>query len=149
MLQTFHGGCRCGVIRYTLAATQLPQTYACHCLDCQTWSGTAFSQQAVVPSYALVVDGETTVYELISGPRVSKQRACPICHTRIFNTNSARPGVMIFRAGTLDLSDRLNVAAHIWVRRKQAWIAIPQGTPTWEEGAPLDLLAAALSGTYS
>ena len=26
----------------------LPPTYACHCLDCQTWTGAAFSQQFVV-----------------------------------------------------------------------------------------------------
>jgi hypothetical protein len=55
--------------------------------------------------------------------------------------------MVIVRAGTLDMSDKLKVAAHIWVRRKQAWIAIPQDTPTWDEGAPLDQLAAALSGT--
>lgn len=144
MLQEFHGGCRCASIRYTLSLKRLPLTYACHCLDCQTWTGTAFSQQAVVPSEALTVVGAPAIYELISGPRVSSQRACGVCHTRIFNTNLARPGVTLIRAGTLDQSDELSVAAHIWVRRKQARIAIPLGTPIWDEGAPLDQLAEAL-----
>ena len=46
---TVRGGCRCGAVRYTLALDDLPLTYACHCTDCQTWSGSAFSQQVLVP----------------------------------------------------------------------------------------------------
>lgn len=43
------GGCRCGAVRYVLALDTLPRTYACHCRDCQTWSGSAFSQQTFLP----------------------------------------------------------------------------------------------------
>ena len=52
-MQETEGGCRCGAVRYKLALDTLPLTYACHCLDCQTWSGSAFSQQTFVPEAAL------------------------------------------------------------------------------------------------
>ena len=111
------GGCRCGAVRYMLAMDALPTTYACHCTDCQTWSGSAFSQQAVVPESAIEASGPITIYELTSpSGRVSRQRMCSVCHTRIFNTNSARPGVAVVRAGTLDRSNELFVIAHIWMR---------------------------------
>ena len=65
--------------------------------------------------------------------------------TRIFNTKTARPGFVVLRAGTLDRSDELDVVAHIWVKRKQAWIAIPDGVPHWDESAPPEAMAAALT----
>ena len=142
---TVGGGCRCGAVRYALALDALPPTYACHCTDCQTWSGSAFSQQAVVAEEAIAASGPITIFELTppSG-RVSRQRMCGVCHTRIFNTNSARPGLAVVRAGTLDRSNELMVTAHIWVRSKQPWLALPEGTPAWPEAPPPEEMAQAL-----
>jgi hypothetical protein len=142
------GGCRCGCIRYRVTASKLPNAYACHCLDCQTWSGSAFSLQAVIPESAVYVTGDPALFELASadGARVSRQRACPICFTRVYNTNSARPGLAVLRAGTLDRSGELEIVAHIWTKRKLAGIDIPAGVPSWSEGAPSAEFIAALSG---
>jgi len=136
-MPAIQGGCRCRAVRYTLALEELPPTYACHCRDCQTWSGSAFSQQTPQPEALLSVTGPIVVYEL-TGPsgRVSMQRMCSICHTRIYNSNSARPGLVVVRAGTLDRSDELEVVAHIWTKRKQPWLQLPEGTPAWLESAP-------------
>ncbi len=140
------GGCRCGAVRYTLALDALPRTYACHCRDCQTWSGSAFSQQTFLPDAALGVDGPLVVYELVNASgRISTQRMCSVCHTRIYNTNSARPGVVVLRAGTLDRSDELDVVAHIWVKRMQPWLSLPAVIPAWPEAAPIDDLLRALA----
>ena len=143
-MSEIQGGCRCGAVRYTLALGALPVTYACHCRDCQTWSGSAFSQQTFLPEAALNVSGPLDVFELVNASgRISTQRMCAVCHTRIYNSNSARPGVVVVRAGTLDRSDELEVAAHIWVKRKQPWLTLPSGVPAWPEAAPLaDLLLA-------
>lgn len=139
------GGCRCGAVRYALALDELPLTYACHCRDCQTWSGSAFSQQTFLPQAALTATGPLVVYELTSpSGRISTQRMCGVCHTRIFNSNSARPGIVVVRAGTLDRSDELDAVAHIWVKRKQPWLHLPEGVPVWPEGAPAGELIAAL-----
>jgi len=142
---TIGGGCRCGAVRYTLALDDLPPTYACHCTDCQTWSGSAFSQQAVVAEGALEAAGPIAIFELRSpSGRVSRQRMCELCHTRVFNMNSARPGVAVVRAGTLDRSNELRVTAHIWTRSKQPWLDLPAGVPSWAEAPPPEEMAKAL-----
>lgn len=144
-MSEIQGGCRCGAVRYTLALAELPRTYACHCRDCQTWSGSAFSQQTFLPQEALAVSGPLVVYELTSpSGRISTQRLCGVCHARVFNSNSARPGSVTLRAGTLDRSDELEVAAHIWVKRKQPWLSLPADVPAWPEAAPLEELLQAL-----
>lgn len=140
------GGCRCGAVRYTLALDPLPRTYTCHCLDCQTWSGSAFSQQTFAPESALNATGPLVNYEFVTpSGRISTQRMCGVCHTRIFNVNSARPGVVVVRAGTLDRSDELEAVAHIWVKRKQAWLRLPDDARCWPESAPPAELAQALA----
>jgi len=145
-MSEIQGGCRCGAVRYTLALEALPLTYACHCRDCQTWSGSAFSQQAFMPEAVLKVSGPLVVYELTNpSGRISTQRMCGVCHTRVYNSNSARPGVVVVRAGTLDRSDELEVVAHLWVKRKQPWLNLPEGVAAWPEGAPPAELLQALT----
>lgn len=141
------GGCRCGRIRYSVTLDTLPNVYACHCRDCQTWSASAFSLQFILPEEGLQVTGEPALFELPSpdGARISRQLACPICFTRIYNTNTRRPGLAVVRAGTLDRSDELRIGAHIWTSRKLAGIAIPDGVPSWPEAAPPAEFMAALT----
>jgi hypothetical protein len=147
MSNVIEGGCRCGRVRYRLRRGELPRVYACHCRDCQTWTGSAFSVQFILTEDELEVTGEPALFELTSadGERTSRQRACPVCFTRVYNTNTRRPGLAVVRAGTLDRSDELAIVAHIWTRRKLAGIEIPAGVPAWEEGAPPAEFAAALT----
>jgi hypothetical protein len=144
---SIEGGCRCGNIRYRIARSELPKVYACHCRDCQTWSGSAFSLQFFAPENTLTLTGEPALYELTSqtSGRTSRQRGCPVCFTRIYNTNSARPGFVTLRAGTLDRSDELEIVAHIWTKRKMRGVAIPDGVPSWPEAAPPAEFVALLS----
>ncbi len=137
------GGCRCGAVRYTLSIEALPATYACHCHECQRWSGSAFSQNSWLPENAINVAGPVVLYEREgTGGRISRQRMCGICHSRIYNTNSIRPGLIVLRAGTLDRSDELDCAAHIWTKRKQSWIVLSPDVPSWPEGPPPEALRA-------
>ena len=147
MSETIEGGCRCGAVRYRVQLDKLPNVYACHCRDCQTWSGSAFSLQIVVPEDALEVTGEPHLYERVSddGTRTSRQRGCAKCITRVYNTNTRRPGFAVVRAGTLDRSDELAIVAHIWTKRKMQGIDVPADVPSWPEGASLAELTAALA----
>jgi hypothetical protein len=149
MTVEIEGGCRCGQVRYRVALPGLPRVYACHCRDCQTWTGSAFSLQFIVPEDQLEVAGEPALFELTSpdGERTSRQRACAACFTRVYNTNTRRPGLAVVRAGTLDRSDELAIVAHIWAKRKLSGIEIATGVPAWEEGAPPQAFAAALAGS--
>lgn len=138
------GSCRCGEIWLGIAIDGLPVTYACHCHQCQKWSGSAFSQQALVPEAALTVMGPIVTYERTTDDRTSLQRICGVCHTRIYNTNTRRPGVAVVRAGTLDRSEELDCVAHIYTRHKQAWLILPDGVPSWPDMPPAEAFIAAL-----
>ena len=140
------GGCRCGLVRYRVKAEAMLPVYCCHCLVCQTWSGSAFTQQAVVAEPQIeVTKGEFETYlNITESGAQSTQRLCGTCHTRLWNTNSARPGMAVIRAGTLDASASLVPRAHIWTKRKQPWIVIDAAVPQWAEGAPPSDFIAAL-----
>ncbi|NOU03623.1 MAG: GFA family protein [Novosphingobium sp.] len=142
------GGCRCGAVRYRIDSAELPPVYCCHCQVCQTWSGSAFTQQALISeSQIALTSGVAAIYENMtsSGAR-SKQHLCGTCHTRLWNTNSARPGIAVVRAGTLDDAEHLVPRAHIWTKRKQPWIVVGDNVPQWPENAPTADFVVALSG---
>jgi hypothetical protein len=137
------GGCHCGAVRYTLAIDDLPAIYCCHCLKCQSWAGSAFTEQAPVAEDKLSVEGPVAEYSFTNpSGSTSHQRVCSTCHTRIYNTNSARPGLAMVRAGTLDRSNELVPRGHIWVKRKQPWVVIADDVPQWPESAPMAEFAA-------
>ena len=119
------GGCRCGAVRY-----------ACHCHVCQRWSGSAFSQQALIATTSLAITGPVEVYRHVTDDRMSVQRVCGVCHGRVYNTNSRRPHLAVLRAGTLDRSEELHCVAHIFTACRQRWVAIPADMPSWPEAPP-------------
>ena len=133
------GGCRCGAVRYRIAVAAMPPVYACHCTICQTATGSAFSLQLPVREHAITVDGEVATSRL-AGPSgaVSTHRHCARCHVRLFNTNDARPGLAIVRAGTLDGSERLVPGLHIYVSTMQPWIRVTDDVPMFAENAPME-----------
>ena len=146
MTEPIEGGCRCGRVRYHVDLDKLPNVYACHCMDCQTWSGSAFSLQFFHPEDRFEVKGEPALFELTSttSGRTSYQFACPVCFTRVYNKNSSRPGFVTIRAGTLDRSNELSIVAQIWTKRKLRGIDIPSELPSWPESAPTGDFVAAL-----
>lgn len=132
-----NGGCRCGATRYTLALDVPPPVYCCHCRDCQSWSGSAFSEQALLRGEALAVTGPLVEYRFTTPSGFeSHHRLCGVCHARIYNTNTMRPELAVLRAGTLDASDTLSPRLHMWVKRKQPWVTIADDVPAFAENPP-------------
>ena len=142
---TITGQCRCGACRYEIAMEELPPVYACHCHICQRATGSAFSVQALVPEAALAVSGPIVLREITTEDRISVQRFCGECLARVYNTNTARPGIAVVRAGTLDRSEELACKAHIFTAYKQAWVELPDAIPQWPEMAPPAEFVAALT----
>lgn len=138
------GQCRCGAVRLAIAAEKLPPAYACHCHICQRYSGSAFSLQVMCLEERLSVTGPVEVYEIITEDRTSVQRFCKVCHTRLYNTNTRRPGVAVVRAGTLDRSEELECSGHIFTNYRQRWFDLPEGAPAWGEApTPTEFMAFA------
>ena len=149
MAMAIGGRCRCGSVGFEIAMETAAPTYACHCRDCQTWSGSAFAEHFMIPESLLSVSGPLTQWAHESeGGAKSVHHVCATCHTRIFNTTSAAPGLAVVRAGALDDSNRLTPIAHIWTSRKQGWISIPEGAPSWPETPTPEEFALAVAKAY-
>lgn len=128
------GGCLCGAVRYALRDGFRFRPYACHCTDCQSRTGSAFSEHLLFVLADLVLEGELDAGEYAQpGGARSRIVGCARCKARIYATNDQRQGMASLRCGTLDDSASLIPAAHIWVRSKQPWIGLPEGAVTMEE----------------
>nr|WP_256344949.1 GFA family protein [Pseudomonas gingeri] len=120
--------------------------YACHCRDCQTWSGSAFALHALLPEGALEVSAPLVEYAYESDGQTSRHFVCGTCHTRIYNSTSAAPGMWVLRVGTLDSSPAVAPMAHIWIKHKQPWLSLPESVPSWDESPTPEAFMQALSG---
>ncbi len=128
------GQCLCGNVRYVLRPGFRFNAYACHCTDCQTRTGSAFSEHMLFARNDSHIEGELDVgtHQQPSGA-MSSISGCPICKTRIFAENASRPGFAFLRCGTLDDSASVVPAAHLWVGSKQSWIVLPEGAKVMAE----------------
>lgn len=133
MADILTGGCLCGATRYTVRQTMRFQSYVCHCKDCQTRTGSAFGIQLSVLAADLVTSGEIIRGEHVQpSGAIAGIYACPKCLTRIYTDNDKRPGIANLRAGTLDDSQDLTPATHLWVSSKMPWVEIPQDAVAME-----------------
>lgn len=129
---TITGGCACGAVRYT-AIDRGFAPYVCHCKGCQSRQGSAFALNQQVLIADLTVEGETISGEVegAHGARITHY-GCAKCMTRLYTVNATRPMLATIRAGTRDDSLELVPAFHLWVSRKQPWIALPADAVTFD-----------------
>jgi hypothetical protein len=133
------GGCQCGALRYEI--TQAPRmVYTCHCTDCQRLTSSAFSMAIVLaPEAFRLTQGEPRpLQKTADSGRMMTRWVCPQCGSWICSS-APRPGSAHVRAGTLDDTSWLRPTAHFWTRSKQPWIALPEGSRSFET-QPADLL---------
>ena len=118
------GRCHCGHIAFE-ADVDPEQVLLCHCTDCQTLHGSAFS--VVVPAEAnsfRLRSGEPTYYVKTadSGNR-RRQAFCPRCGTRIYSAPAdATSSYVGLRVACLRQRDRLVPKQQYWRRSAQAWV---------------------------
>lgn len=142
---TLTGKCFCAAVSYTLHTEVLPAVYACHCRDCQTRSGSAFALNALLPADAITITGPLQTCSHDANGQRNEQVLCSLCLTRIYNTNTAAPGMCVLRAGTLDDSPSLQPAAHIWLKHKQPWLTLADNIAGWQESPTPEQFAQALA----
>jgi hypothetical protein len=122
----FEGGCQCGALRYRCEADPFV-AYACHCLECQHLTSSAFTTCIQVPAEALSeTSGSPASRDRVadSGNRITTW-FCAGCSSALYSGNAARPRVRTLEVGALDRAGDVEVAAHIWTRRRLPWVLIP------------------------
>ena len=123
------GRCVCGDLQYLLRSPPL-FTHACHCLDCQRKTGTAFSMTTIVMRTDLEITHGGLRSEQINPGRA--RHACAKCNTPIYVSSLGYPSTFALRPGTLDDTSVAVPQAHIWVCRKQSWLSLPDDVPKFE-----------------
>ena len=128
------GGCLCGQVRYTLKSAPVA-TVVCHCTHCQKASGSAFSTNLVAPRADIDLTGTLASYDdAAESGNTLKRSFCPKCGSSIMSESSARPGVAILKAGTLDDTSAVAPTMQIWTRSAQPWAKFATEMQSMEKG---------------
>ncbi len=117
------GGCQCGAIRFELLG-EARKVYACHCLECQKQSASAFGISVIhAPADLRVIQGSPKNWtrNTASGGEMTCW-FCEVCGSRLWHAAGA---VISVKGGALD--ETLDVQSHIWTSRRLPWVIIPEG----------------------
>jgi hypothetical protein len=120
------GSCHCGAITFE-AEVDPAKSAMCHCIDCQTISGSAFRTVVATPEADFkLLTGEPKVYikTAESGNR-RIQAFCGDCGTALYATSADGDGPKIYglRHGAIRQRDQLAPKVQIWTRSAQHWLA--------------------------
>ncbi len=129
------GRCACGKVRYEVRGEPLV-TMACHCLDCQRTTGSAFVIHTTIVESDLAITGETEMGLAPTGSgKGSELHRCADCGVIVWvHYRAIGVGAIAIRAGTLDDPSLVTPAAHIFTSRRPPWVPLPVGVPAYDEG---------------
>ena len=132
------GGCQCGAVRYRLDAAPLG-VYACHCKDCQRFSGTTHTLSMVVNKGDIHLTKGTLVGfdKAAASGRTVRMLGCAACGTKIWNEPLSAPHLIIMKPGTLDDASWARPVGNIWTERALPWAEIDWSHPHFP-GQPAD-----------
>jgi hypothetical protein len=127
------GGCPCEAVRFAVTARPL-LVFACHCTECQRWSGSAFGLSMPVRRDSFALTRGTPKPWRCTGASgfESSYWFCAECGGRILGERADRPEIVTIRAGTLDDTSWVRPIAHINLERAQAWQRIPNNASCFE-----------------
>ena len=123
-MQELRGGCHCGNITYT-AEIDSDKVGLCHCTDCQTLSGSAFSVMAMTREGAFELkSGELKVYiKTAESGNQREQTFCPDCGTPFYATSVGDgPRVFNLRTGSIRQRKQLVPKRQVWIRSAHDWL---------------------------
>src|SRR3546814_1383973 len=92
------GGCLCGAVRYSIAASKPLVTRQCWCRLCQYLGGGSSTVNAGFQSADFTVTGELARHEAVADSGNPMVRSfCPACGTPMFSETPARPHLRFIR----------------------------------------------------
>jgi hypothetical protein len=126
------GGCFCGAIKFVTTGAPL-NVRACHCRDCQQFTGSAFFVRALFPRDHVTITGEPREYP--STDDVIR-KFCPRCGSKLFAARQSRPDTLGISLSAFDHCEDLIPTEHIWVCDKQKWLSLSPDMKQHSQYAP-------------
>ncbi|KPM37334.1 hypothetical protein AK830_g9251 [Neonectria ditissima] len=99
----FAGSCMCGAIAYK-STSEEAMGALCHCLDCQKWTGGAFTSNAVVDADTFsITKGSPKQYDVTGASgKFNHHFFCGDCGSSLFTKLDIMEGKVVIKAGGLD-----------------------------------------------
>ena len=134
------GQCHCGAISFT-ALIDPAKIVACHCADCQTFSGAPFRAvaPAAVENVQLTGQPKHYVKTAASGNRRA-QGFCGDCGTNLYATEPDTPKVLGLRLGCVNERSQLAPTIQIWGNSAMPWLKTLQDVPHHQTGVTSPLI---------
>jgi hypothetical protein len=107
---------------------------ACHCTDCQKFSGAPFRAVAVIAADDVKISGSVTEFlKIAESGNERVQGFCGKCGSHLYATDPAKTLFMI-RTGCLDQHHELIPAKHIFGKSAVEWVGEIANSPWVAEG---------------
>ncbi|MEM7240662.1 MAG: GFA family protein [Pseudomonadota bacterium] len=112
------GSCFCGQVTYH-GDVEIVGAANCHCDDCRKASGAVYLTNLFVKAEGLNFEGKTMEFHHKSdrGSDMTKVN-CAACGAPIYGLNSAREGMVVLRAGTLDQKELITPSVNVFCESK-------------------------------
>jgi hypothetical protein len=122
MTHKHEGGCLCGAIRYEITSP-LSAMRVCHCTHCQKNTGTGASVNVIVADkdFRVTKGRPKTFTTQADSGRTLMRQFCGDCGSPLYAYRQVSPERLVVKAGTLDDTSGLKIAAHIWTKSKRPW----------------------------
>ncbi|KAL7949434.1 Mss4-like protein [Trichoderma barbatum] len=124
------GSCMCGEVTYA-SSSQPTVTALCHCIDCQKWSGAAYTSNAVVPEASFqVTKGEPKFYDAVGDSgKINRHFFCGNCGSSLYGKLDVMPGDIVIKTGGLDngAANMEKIAVEFYCERRLGYVSAQEG----------------------
>lgn len=134
------GQCHCDTISFT-ALIDPTKIIACHCADCQIFSGAPFRAVAPTPVVNVKLTGTPKLY--IKTAQSGNKRAqafCGECGTHLYAAEPESPTMMNIRLGCIDERAQIAPTVQIWGNSAMPWLKTLHNVPHHETGMASSLI---------
>ena len=117
-MSNFSGSCLCGLVQYKSTSDPLV-IQNCHCDQCRKATGSVFLTNVFIKEENFNLSGETNNFIHLSdaGSEMTKF-FCPKCGSQIYGKNSARPGMVTIRAGSVNEKEIIKPIRNLFIKSK-------------------------------
>jgi hypothetical protein len=125
------GGCHCGRIRFS-AEVEAGTVAICHCVDCQSLSGSPYRAAIASRAESFHIEGEPAIYiKTAESGRRRAQAFCPNCGASLYAADPENPSTYSIRIGSIQQRHELGPPSRqIWCDSALSWTANIEGVPT-------------------
>ncbi|MFG6459100.1 GFA family protein [Roseateles sp. BYS96W] len=140
MTMNITGQCHCGAIRFT-ALVDPAKVFACHCADCQIFSGAPFRAVVPVPAGQVQMTGSPKHYVKVAASGNRRAQAfCADCGTQLYATEADEPKTLNIRLGCVTERAQLKPTVQLWRASGMPWLHDLDAAPAHGRGRDSPLL---------